>query len=48
MAGKWTEAVNDLRKRLRELAASVEDLLRPPPELVPVPVRTGPKRRPPQ
>jgi len=47
MAGKWTETLSDLRRRLREIAASIEDALRPPPELVPVPVRPGRKPKPP-
>ncbi len=39
MAAKWTDALDELRRRAKEMLADLEAALNPEPELVPVPVR---------
>lgn len=47
MANRWQNKWEELKRKLRELAETVDDALRPMPELVPVPIdpRRRPKRR---
>lgn len=42
---KWSQAMEELRRKVREIVETLDDALRPPPELVPVPVDREPRRR---
>lgn len=42
MREKWAQTLEEIRRRLGELVESLDEALRPPPELVPIPVEVDP------